>query len=205
MSDLKKMSALDLRSFSLFVERIFFCRSYFFPIWNKIEFIVEASEYIALHTSNKKSMRALIQRVSQASVTINNQVFSTIENGLLVFLGIEAADDETDLIWLSQKITQMRLFDDENHVPNLSVKDLEGSILLVSQFTLHALTKKGNRPSYIQAARPEHAKPLYDQMILQLEKDLGKQIATGSFGADMKVSLINDGPITIWIDSKNKA
>jgi D-tyrosyl-tRNA(Tyr) deacylase len=150
-------------------------------------------------------MRALIQRVSQASVTINNQVFSTIENGLLVFLGIEAADDETDLIWLSQKITQMRLFDDENHVPNLSVKDLEGSILLVSQFTLHALTKKGNRPSYIQAARPEHAKPLYDQMILQLEKDLGKQIATGSFGADMKVSLINDGPITIWIDSKNKA
>jgi D-tyrosyl-tRNA(Tyr) deacylase len=150
-------------------------------------------------------MRALIQRVSQASVTIDNQVFSSIENGLLVFLGIEAADDETDLIWLSQKIIQIRLFDDENHVPNLSVKDINGSILLVSQFTLHALTKKGNRPSYIQAARPEHAKPLYDHMILQLEKDLGKQIATGSFGADMKVSLINDGPITIWIDSKNKA
>lgn len=150
-------------------------------------------------------MRALIQRVSQASVTIDNQVFSSIENGLLVFLGIEAADDETDLIWLSQKITQIRLFDDENHVPNLSVKDINGSILLVSQFTLHALTKKGNRPSYIQAARPEQAKPLYEQMILQLEKDLGKQIATGSFGADMKVSLINDGPITIWIDSKNKA
>jgi len=150
-------------------------------------------------------MRALIQRVSQASVTIDNQVFSFIENGLLVFLGIEAADDETDLIWLSQKITQIRLFDDENHVPNLSVKDINGSILLVSQFTLHALTKKGNRPSYIHAARPEHAKPLYEQMILQLEKDLGKQITTGSFGADMKVSLINDGPITIWIDSKNKA
>jgi D-tyrosyl-tRNA(Tyr) deacylase len=150
-------------------------------------------------------MRALIQRVSQASVTIDNQVFSFIENGLLVFLGIEAADDETDLIWLSQKITQIRLFDDENHVPNLSVKDINGSILLVSQFTLHALTKKGNRPSYIHAARPEQAKPLYEQMILQLEKDLGKQIATGSFGADMKVSLINDGPITIWIDSKNKA
>lgn len=150
-------------------------------------------------------MRALIQRVSQASVTIDNQVFSFIENGLLVFLGIEAADDETDLIWLSQKITQIRLFDDENHVPNLSVKDINGSILLVSQFTLHALTKKGNRPSYIHAARPEQAKPLYEQMILQLEKDLGKQITTGSFGADMKVSLINDGPITIWIDSKNKA
>jgi D-tyrosyl-tRNA(Tyr) deacylase len=149
-------------------------------------------------------MRVVIQRVSEASVTIENTVKSVIRQGLLVLVGIEDNDDETDVEWISGKIINLRIFDDENHIPNLSVYDINGEILLISQFTLHALTKKGNRPSYIRASRPEKAMPLYEKLILQLEKDLGKSIGTGSFGADMKVRLLNDGPVTILIDTKNK-
>lgn len=149
-------------------------------------------------------MRAVIQRVTQASVTINNVVKSSIQNGLLVLVGIEDADTAEDIEWLSSKIINLRIFDDENQVPNISVKDMEGDILLVSQFTLHAATKKGNRPSYIKASKPDIAIPLYEKMIAQLEKDLGRKIFTGEFGADMKVNLLNDGPITIFIDTKNK-
>jgi D-tyrosyl-tRNA(Tyr) deacylase len=149
-------------------------------------------------------MRAVIQRVSEASVAIGGVVTASIGRGLLVLLGIETADTEEDITWLSQKICNMRLFDDAEGVMNLSAVDTGKEILLISQFTLHASTKKGNRPSYIAAARPEVAIPIYEQMILQLEKDLGKPIATGTFGADMKVGLVNDGPVTIIIDSKNK-
>lgn len=149
-------------------------------------------------------MRILIQRVSQASVTIGGNLKSNIQKGLLILTGIEDADNEEDIIWLSNKIVSLRVFDDNTGVMNLSLKDIDGEILLVSQFTLHASTNKGNRPSYIRAAKPETAIPLYEKMIVQLEKDLGKPISTGTFGADMKVSLINDGPVTIWIDSRNK-
>ena len=150
-------------------------------------------------------MRAVIQRVSEASVTIDGIIKSKIGNGLLVLLGIEAADNEEDINWLSQKICNMRLFDDADGVMNLSAIDVNGELMLVSQFTLHASTKKGNRPSYIAAARPEIAIPLYEKMIAQLQSDLGKTIATGTFGADMKVALINNGPVTILIDTKNKS
>ena len=149
-------------------------------------------------------MRGLIQRVARASVTINSAVFAEIKSGLLVFIGIEDADNNEDIEWLSNKIVNLRIFDDENKVPNISVKDIAGDILLVSQFTLHASAKKGNRPSYIKASKPEIAVPIYKKMIDQLEMDLGKKISTGEFGADMKVSLLNDGPVTIWIDTKNK-
>ncbi len=149
-------------------------------------------------------MRVVIQRVTNASVTINNIVTSSIKNGLLIFVGIENADNENDIEWLSNKIINLRIFDDQNKVPNVSVKDINGDILLVSQFTLHASTKKGNRPSYIRASQPAIATTLYLQLIAQLNKDLGKQIKTGEFGADMKVELLNDGPITILIDTKNK-
>ncbi len=149
-------------------------------------------------------MRAVIQRVTSASVTIDGTIKSAIKNGLLVFVGIEDADNNDDLEWLSNKIVNLRIFDDENKVPNISVKDNVGDILLVSQFTLHAATKKGNRPSYIKASKADIAIPLYEKMIVQLEKDLGKKIETGIFGADMKVLLLNDGPITIFIDTKNK-
>lgn len=149
-------------------------------------------------------MRAVIQRVTQASVTIDGTVKSAIQKGLLVFVGIENADTNEDIEWLSNKIINLRIFDDENKVPNISVKDIGGDILLVSQFTLHAATKKGNRPSYIKASKPGVAIPLYEKMIVQLENDLGKKIFTGSFGADMKVSLLNDGPVTIFIDTKIK-
>ena len=149
-------------------------------------------------------MRGLIQRVARASVTINSAVFAEIKSGLLVFIGIEDADNNEDIEWLSNKIVNLRIFDDENKVPNISVKDIAGDILLVSQFTLHASAKKGNRPSYIKASKPEIAVPVYKKMIDQLEMDLGKKISTGEFGADMKVSLLNDGPVTIWIDTKNK-
>lgn len=149
-------------------------------------------------------MRAVIQRVSYASVTIDGDVKSSIQNGLLVLIGIEDTDDNNDIEWLSNKIVNLRIFDDDNHVPNISVKENGGDILLVSQFTLHANTKKGNRPSYIKASKPDVAIPLYEKMILQLEKDLGKKIFTGTFGADMKVALLNDGPVTIIIDTKNK-
>jgi D-tyrosyl-tRNA(Tyr) deacylase len=147
-------------------------------------------------------MRAVLQRVSEASVTIDGQVKGSIQKGLLVLLGIEDADTVEDVAWLSKKIVQMRIFGDDAGLMNLSVQDIDGEILIISQFTLHAATRKGNRPSFIKAARPEKAIPLYEQMILQLQTDLGKNVATGTFGADMKVALINDGPVTIIIDSK---
>ncbi len=149
-------------------------------------------------------MRTIIQRVSQASVTVDSAVFAEIESGLLILIGIEDADTNEDIEWLSNKIVNLRIFDDENKVPNISVKDKGGDILLVSQFTLHASTKKGNRPSYIKASKPDIAIPIYKKMIAQLEIDLGKKIFTGEFGADMKVMLVNDGPVTIAIDTKNK-
>ena len=149
-------------------------------------------------------MRAVIQRVAEATVRVDGAVVGTIGNGLLVFFGIEDADTDEDLHWLSGKITNIRLFNDQMGVMNLSLKDIGGDVLLVSQFTLHAATKKGNRPSYIKASKPDVAKPLYEKMIVQLTADVGKQIQCGIFGADMKVSLLNDGPVTIIIDSKNK-
>ena len=149
-------------------------------------------------------MRAVIQRVSSASVTIEDKIKSTIENGLMVLIGIEDADSKEDIEWLSAKIINLRIFDDENGVMNVSVKDKDGNVLLVSQFTLQASTKKGNRPSYLRASKPEIAIPLYEKMIAQLENDLAKKIFTGEFGADMKVALVNDGPVTIIIDTKNR-
>jgi D-aminoacyl-tRNA deacylase len=149
-------------------------------------------------------MKAVIQRVQQASVTINGEVYSQINTGLLVLLGIETEDEMEDLEWLSAKIVNMRIFDDAQGVMNLSLKDVQGDLLLISQFTLHASTKKGNRPSYIKAAKPEIAIPLYEKMISQIAADLEKPIKTGIFGADMKVMLINDGPVTIIIDTKFK-
>lgn len=149
-------------------------------------------------------MRAVIQRVSEASVTVDNAVTGSIQNGLLVLLGIEDADITEDIEWLSGKIVNLRIFNDANGVMNISIKDTGGDILLVSQFTLHASTKKGNRPSYIHASKPDVAIPLYEQMIAQIEQDLGKKIYTGIFGADMKVQLLNDGPVTIVIDTKAK-
>jgi D-tyrosyl-tRNA(Tyr) deacylase len=149
-------------------------------------------------------MRIVIQRVSEASVTVNAQVTGEIGNGLLVLVGIEDDDSDEDISWLSNKITNLRIFNDENEVMNLGIKDINGDILLVSQFTLHASTKKGNRPSYIKASKPDIAVPVYEKMMRQLENDLGKKIQTGIFGADMKVRLLNDGPVTIVIDSKNR-
>ena len=147
-------------------------------------------------------MRAVIQRVSKASVTIDNKIYSQIGNGLLVLIGIEDADTAEDIEWLSGKIVNLRVFNDDNGVMNVAVKDINGDILAVSQFTLHASTKKGNRPSYIKASKPEFAIPMYEKFILQLSNDLGKRIGTGIFGADMKVELLNDGPVTIVIDTK---
>ncbi|OUD37341.1 D-aminoacyl-tRNA deacylase [Flavobacterium sp. FPG59] len=149
-------------------------------------------------------MKVVIQRVSQASVTIDNQIVANIQKGLLVLVGIEDADTHEDSSWLSSKIVNLRIFGDENDVMNLSIKDINGDVIVVSQFTLHALTKKGNRPSYIKASKPEIAVPLYEQFVAQIEQDLGKKVQTGVFGADMKVQLLNDGPVTIVIDSKNK-
>lgn len=149
-------------------------------------------------------MRVVIQRVSSASVTVNSNITGSIEKGLLIFVGIEDADTDEDIEWLSNKITRLRVFDDEAGVMNRDVLETGGGILLISQFTLHAATKKGNRPSYIRASKPEIAVPLYEQFIQQLSAALGKPVATGIFGADMKVALVNDGPVTIWIDSKNK-
>ena len=149
-------------------------------------------------------MRAVIQRVKQASVEIDGKNKSSIKNGLLVLLGIEDADIREDVDWLSTKITNLRIFSNETGSMNLSVKDINGEVLIVSQFTLYASTKKGNRPSYIRAAKPEIAIPIYQTFLKQIEFDLGKQIQTGEFGADMKIELLNDGPVTIIIDSKNK-
>jgi len=149
-------------------------------------------------------MRVVIQRVSKARVTVNEKVVGQIGWGLLVLLGVEDADTDEDIQWLSNKIVNLRIFNDDAGVMNRSVMEINGGILLVSQFTLHASTKKGNRPSYIKASKPDVAIPLYEKMIAQLEKDLGKKIQTGIFGADMKVELMNDGPVTIVIDTKNK-
>lgn len=149
-------------------------------------------------------MRLVIQRVSQASVTVENQITGAINQGLLVLLGIEQADSEEDSDWLIQKLIQMRIFSDEEGKMNCSLQDIEGELLVVSQFTLHASTKKGNRPSFIAAARPEQAIPLYESFIQKAALQLGKKVEAGIFGADMKVALINDGPVTITIDSKNR-
>jgi D-tyrosyl-tRNA(Tyr) deacylase len=149
-------------------------------------------------------MRLVIQRVLNASVTINGQLHSKIANGLMVLAGIEDADTEEDVSWLSAKLTGMRIFSDQEGKMNLSVKEINGDVLLVSQFTLHASAKKGNRPSFIKAARPEKAIPLYESLAKQISDELGKPCQTGKFGADMKVELINDGPVTIFIDSKMK-
>jgi len=149
-------------------------------------------------------MKAVIQRVSQSSVTIDNKIVAEIQKGLLVLIGIEDSDSQEDILWLTSKIANLRIFADENEVMNLSLKDIDGDVIVVSQFTLHALTKKGNRPSYIKAAKPEIAIPLYENFISQMELELSKKVQTGQFSADMKVALINDGPVTIIIDTKNK-
>ena len=149
-------------------------------------------------------MKTVIQRVSESSVCINNEVVAQIQQGLLVLVGIEDADNQEDIDWLTSKIANLRIFADENDVMNLSLKDINGEMIIVSQFTLHALTKKGNRPSYIKASKPEIAIPLYEFFVKQMEIELDKKVQTGQFGADMKVSLINDGPVTIIIDTKNK-
>ena len=149
-------------------------------------------------------MRIVIQRVSEASVTVDGEITGAIHTGLLVLLGIEDADTEDDINWLSNKISNLRIFNDENGVMNLSVKEVGGDVLLISQFTLQASTKKGNRPSYIKASKPDIAIPVYEKMIQRLQHELGKQIQIGIFGADMKVKLLNDGPVTIVIDSKNR-
>lgn len=149
-------------------------------------------------------MRAIIQRVSQASVTIEKTCCGSIQKGLLVFVGIESTDDQEDIEWLTKKIVEMRIFSDENGKMNRSIKEVEGRILIISQFTLHAKTKKGNRPSFIHAAHPDVAIPLYEAFISDMKQHLPGSVETGKFGADMKVQLINDGPVTIWIDTKNK-
>lgn len=149
-------------------------------------------------------MKVVIQRVSEASVSINGKINGSIQQGLLILAGFQSDDDMEDITWMSSKIINLRIFSDEQGLMNLSVQDIKGSILLISQFTLHAKTKKGNRPSFIDAAKPDIAIPLYENFKKQLEKDSGKPIQTGIFGADMQVSLINDGPVTIVIDSKNK-
>ncbi|MEP3838690.1 MAG: D-aminoacyl-tRNA deacylase [Algibacter sp.] len=149
-------------------------------------------------------MKVVIQRVTKASVTIDGEKVASIKNGLLILLGIVNEDTQEDIKWLSNKIINLRIFGDENGVMNTSLKDTNGDVIVVSQFTLHAATKKGNRPSYIKAAKPDVAIPLYQDFVTQLELDLGKSVQTGQFGADMKVELLNDGPVTIIIDSKNK-
>jgi D-tyrosyl-tRNA(Tyr) deacylase len=149
-------------------------------------------------------MKVVIQRVNEASVSIDGQIAGSIQKGLMVLLGIETADTMEDLDWLSNKIVQMRIFDDAEAVMNLSVKEVGGNILLVSQFTLHASTKKGNRPSYIAAAKHDIAVPLYEAMIKKLSADMGAPIQSGVFGADMKIALVNNGPVTIIVDSKNR-
>ena len=149
-------------------------------------------------------MRAVIQRVSHASVTVEGLVKAQIGEGLLVFLGIEDADNSADIEWLARKVANLRIFDDGEGVMNKSIVDIKGEILIISQFTLHALTKKGNRPSYIRAAKPEVAIPVYENFCSEMNTLLGQEVKTGIFGAEMKVELLNDGPVTIWIDTKNK-
>ena len=149
-------------------------------------------------------MKAVVQRVSKASVTVDGKIISTIADGLLVLLGIENQDNKSDIDWLSRKIVNLRIFNDENGVMNTSLIEKGGDAIVVSQFTLHASTKKGNRPSYLKAAKPEVSVPLYEEFVQRLEHDLGKKVGTGIFGADMKVDLVNDGPVTIIIDTQNR-
>lgn len=149
-------------------------------------------------------MRVIIQRVSQSSVSISDKLLSSIDYGMLILLGIEENDNSTDIDWLVKKIAQLRIFNDENGVMNYNIHDVDGEIMLISQFTLHAKTKKGNRPSYIRAAKPEIAVSLYNEFAVKLSEELGKEIKTGKFGAMMKIALVNDGPVTIYIDSKQK-
>lgn len=149
-------------------------------------------------------MRAVIQRVSNASVTVDGEKTASIGQGLLVLLGIEDADGKEDIEWLSKKMVNLRIFNDDDEVMNRSILDVGGEVIVVSQFTLHALTKKGNRPSYIKASKPDLAIPIYEAFVKRLEQDLGKEVGTGIFGADMKVELLNDGPVTILIDTKNR-
>lgn len=149
-------------------------------------------------------MKAVIQRVQEAAVTINNAVYNEIAEGLLVLLGVEEADDEEDITWLVNKLAALRIFDDENGVMNRSVEDVDGEVMVISQFTLHASTKKGNRPSYIKAAKPDISIPLYEKFVEAVTSRLNKTTKTGQFGAEMQVSLVNDGPVTIIIDTKNK-
>jgi D-tyrosyl-tRNA(Tyr) deacylase len=149
-------------------------------------------------------MRILIQRTTEASVKIEGEIIGSIENGFVVLVGIEHEDETSDADWLIQKLIGLRIFSDENGKMNLSIQEIDGSFLVISQFTLHASTKKGNRPSYIQAAKPEQAIPLYNYFVEELKSKSNLKVETGQFGADMKVSLINDGPVTIWIDSKNR-
>jgi D-tyrosyl-tRNA(Tyr) deacylase len=149
-------------------------------------------------------MKAVIQRVTEASVTVDGKKVAEIDNGLLILLGVEHEDTQEDVTWLSNKIARLRIFNDENGVMNTSLVDVDGEAIVVSQFTLHASTKKGNRPSYIKAAKPDISIPLYEAFVKQLEKDIDKKVQTGIFGADMKVALLNDGPVTIIIDTKNK-
>lgn len=149
-------------------------------------------------------MKVVLQRVSHASVTVDSKIVADIQKGLLVLVGIEDADTEEDIDWLVGKIIKMRIFGDENDIMNCSVQDIDGDIIVVSQFTLHASSKKGNRPSYIKASKPEFAIPMYENFVKSLEKEFNKKVQTGIFGADMKVSLLNDGPVTILIDSKNR-
>lgn len=149
-------------------------------------------------------MKAVIQRVSEASVTIEGSQVAHIQKGLLVLVGFEDSDDQEDINWLVPKIANLRIFADENQLMNRSLKDIDGEIIIVSQFTLHAQTKKGNRPSFIKAAKPQIAIPLYESFIIQMEAEIDKKVQSGNFGADMKVALINDGPVTLYIDTKNK-
>ena len=149
-------------------------------------------------------MRALIQRIKEASITINGALHASVRNGLLVFVGIEESDDRDDIEWLAGKIVRLRIFNDTEGIMNLPVTEIQGEIMVVSQFTLHASTRKGNRPSYIKAAKPDVAIPLYEAFVGQLEKEFNRNVKTGLFGADMKISLINDGPVTIFMDTRNK-
>lgn len=158
----------------------------------------------APNSANQLIMRVVVQRVTKASVTIDGVLKSKIGNGMLVLLGIEEADSQEDVEWLCQKLTKLRIFEDSNRAMNLDILQVEGDFLVVSQFTLHAMTKKGNRPSFIRAARPEHAIPLYESFLKRLAEVSGRGVQCGEFGADMKVELLNDGPVTIIIDSKNK-
>lgn len=177
---------------------------FFNPFGENRIFAANLQELFILLFHNYSTMRAVIQRVSEASVTIDGSVKDQIGRGLLILLGIEDADGQEDIQWLCKKIANLRIFSDPEGLMNLSVMDVEGETMVISQFTLHAATKKGNRPSFIKAAKPDVAIPLYEQFVKELEMVTGKRVATGTFGADMKVALVNDGPVTIIIDTKNK-